>query len=125
MYFGRQQLLNKFANGLKVRLLPLIAFIDAFGLYRNIYRSLIGYYIIVASLSAQERQRAVNVLLLTLRPYSSIAAEVIEAIGLLLSALDASIEVEVNGTKSLLCVFIFIYIGDMPQQQANSSMLSQ
>ncbi|EGP88197.1 uncharacterized protein MYCGRDRAFT_40631, partial [Zymoseptoria tritici IPO323] len=42
--FGRRALLAKFASGYKVMSLLLTCFIDAFSLFRNITRSLMGFY---------------------------------------------------------------------------------
>lgn len=77
-------------------LLPLIIFIDAFGLYRNSYRSLIGVYFIIAAMNSRERNRRANMFLLTLSPYSSNFADVVEAVRLLVS-LDRGIEVLILG----------------------------
>lgn len=49
-YFGRQVLEDKFFNR-KVVLVLIINFTDRFGLYRNIYRALIGFYILNRALS--------------------------------------------------------------------------
>lgn len=126
LHFGRQKLLDIFASTHRiVRSMLLISFQDAFGLYYNMQRSLIGYYYQVAGLSAQERQRKTNVILFSLRLHGSRAEEVIEALGLLLSILDAGVEIDLNGTTVVLYAFIYMYIGDMLQQQANTSMLSQ
>lgn len=64
--------------------LPLINFINGFSLYRNIYRSLIGFYIILASLPFYKRIRRTNVLALILSLYSSNIEAVVRTIGLLL-----------------------------------------
>ncbi|EGP82052.1 uncharacterized protein MYCGRDRAFT_51748, partial [Zymoseptoria tritici IPO323] len=42
--FGRRVLLTKFVSGYKVISLLLTYFIDAFSLFRNITRLLIGFY---------------------------------------------------------------------------------
>lgn len=48
----------------------------------------------------------------------------IEALRLLLSILDIGVEIDLNGTTVVLYAFIYIYIRDMLQQQANTSILS-
>lgn len=89
--FSRQNLINKFANlGHTVRCLVLLCFINSFGLYRNIYRKLIGIYFIATSLTAQQRNRRTNVLLFILGPYGSNIDDIIKAIGLILRTLDRS-----------------------------------
>lgn len=95
-------------------LLPLITFIDAFGLYRNSYRLLIGIYFILVLLSARERDRRSNVFPLTLGPYSSNFADVVEAIKLL-AVLNRGVEVYILGIgKILLVVFTLAFLSNMP-----------
>lgn len=117
--FGRthiESLDSRMSRGRKTMSLPLMTFIDAFGLYRNSYRSLMGIYFILAALDTHERNRRVNVSPLTLGPYSSNFADVVEAIRLL-SALDKGIEVYIPGEgRVLLVAFTFAFLGDMPQQ---------
>ncbi len=63
-----------------VILIVLTNFLDVFGLYRNIYRALIGVYFILAGLSIVERNRTINVISLTLSPYSSNIDDVVNTI---------------------------------------------
>ena|SRR5580700_1912261 len=44
---------------------PLLMFIDDFGLYRNMYRALIGIYVMLADLLIKERQKPTNAYTLT------------------------------------------------------------
>ena len=46
-------------------------FIDRFGLYQTIYRSIIDIYIIPSYINAEERAKRSNVLPITLGPYKS------------------------------------------------------
>lgn len=62
----------------------IINFTDDFGLYRNIYRALIGLYIINAAFTILERRRRTNIFPLTIGPYSSNLEGVIDVIGLFL-----------------------------------------
>jgi hypothetical protein len=102
-----------------------MTFIDGFGLYRNSYRSLMGIYLIPAALSFQERARRANVFPLALGPHGSNFADVISAMKARLAALDRGLETQINGEPILLCVSTLAYLGDMPQQQKNSSMKTQ
>lgn len=95
-------------------LLPLITFIDAFRLYRNLYRSLIGIYFIIVAMNSRERNRRANVFLLTLSLYGSNFVDVIEAIKLLAS-LDRGIEVLILGQGLVLLVaFTFAFLSNVP-----------
>lgn len=90
-------------------------FIDAFGLYRNMYRLLIGYYLFNAALKNKDRNRRANIILLTLGLYSCNLPAVIEAVGPILTALDASIEIELaNRTKKIVYIFTFVFISNTP-----------
>lgn len=126
--FGRtyiESLDSRMSRERKTILLPLITFIDAFGLYRNLYCSLIGIYFILAALNTYERNRRANVSPLILRPYSSNFVDVVEAIRLL-SALDKGIKVYIPREGIVLLVaFTFAFLGDMPQQQKNSRIKTQ
>lgn len=51
--------------------LPLLTFIDGFGLYRNTYRTFMGMYFNFASLTFHERTRRANVIPITLGPHGS------------------------------------------------------
>lgn len=83
--------------------MPLYFYIDAFGLYRNIYRALIGVYLFLAPLTNKERRRRANIIPLTLGPYSCNLLEVIDAVGAVVAALDAGIKIQlVNGTKKIV-----------------------
>lgn len=93
---------------------PLITFINAFGLYRNLYRLLIGIYFIIAILSARERNRRANVLPLTLSPYRSNFTNIVEAIKLL-TILDRSVKVYIPRIGTVLLIaFTFAFLRDMP-----------
>ncbi|KAN0077707.1 hypothetical protein V8E54_006011, partial [Elaphomyces granulatus] len=57
---------------------PLPAFIDGFGLYRNMIRSLMGFYLIMGAFTFVERNRRANILLLTLGPHGSSFDDVVK-----------------------------------------------
>lgn len=94
--------------------LPLITFINAFSLYRNLYRLLIGIYFILVLLSSRERDRRANVFPLTLGLYSSNFADVVEAIKLL-AVLNRGIKVYILGIGNVLLIaFTFAFLSNMP-----------
>ena len=125
--FGREHLerFDQSRSNMTTVSLPLMTFIDGFGLYRNSYRTLMGMYCNFGSLSFQERTRRANVVPITLGPHGSNFADVVDALKSL-RPLDAGVEVELQpGKKILLCAFTMAYTGDMPQQQKNSGMKTQ
>ncbi|EGP86781.1 uncharacterized protein MYCGRDRAFT_19346, partial [Zymoseptoria tritici IPO323] len=79
----------------RVQSVLLVIFIDNFGLYRNIYRALTGFYMLFGSLSNKERNRRANCIPLTLGLHGSNIEEIIEAIGGALSLLNRSAEITV------------------------------
>ena len=103
---------------------PLVTFIDGFGLYRNSYRSLMGFYQIPAAMNFRERNRRTNVLPITLGPHGSNFDDVVDTMKEF-QLLDKGVLVEINGEPTNMCVFTMCYCGDMPQQQENSGFKSQ
>ena len=82
-HFTRAYIANNFDQTISNKRclsVPLICFIDGFGLYRNRQRSLMGMYLIMANLSFRERARRANVLPLTLGPHGSNFADVVGAL---------------------------------------------
>lgn len=128
MHFSRNRI-TRFDTatngGIEVYSVPLCTFIDGFGLYRNMRRSITGFYFIPANLPFAERNRRANVLPFTLGPHGSNMDGIVDAVGASLRELDAGVEVTMpDGKKIILLVFTLVYIGDTPQQQENSGMLS-
>lgn len=124
LHFSRAALVKRFFQG-DVVSLPLIIFLDGFGLYRNMYRSLMGYYAINGAFSIQDRAKRTNVIPLTLGPHGSNISAVIDAIGPALRELDSGVQMIIKGKLTTVCAMTFFFIGDMPQQAENSGMLSQ
>jgi hypothetical protein len=123
--FTRSHFVKNFADKSIRRLsVPLLTFIDGFGLYRNSYRSLIGIYLIMACLTFRERHRRANVLPLTLGPHGNNFPDIVDALQSLYP-LDHGVYMEINGQKCFVCVFILCFLGDMPQQQENAGFKTQ
>jgi len=100
---------------------PLLTFIDGFGVYRNSYRSLMGFYIIPAALSEEDRNLQSNVFPIVLGPHGSDFKDVITALHSL-ADLDQGIMTEIKGEEVRICAFTMCYTGDMPQQAENSGL---
>ncbi|KAF1938513.1 hypothetical protein EJ02DRAFT_303464, partial [Clathrospora elynae] len=104
---------------------PYTAFIDAFGVYRNMHRSITGKYLQFAFLGEIDRRSQINVFPLTLGPFGADWEEVVRSL-MHLTELERGVEVKLdNGTSIVICAPCLAYIGDMPQQQANSGCKSQ
>ncbi|MCJ1360231.1 MAG: hypothetical protein MMC33_010234 [Icmadophila ericetorum] len=104
--------------------LPIMSFIDGFGLYRNMHRTLKGWYASLAGMSASDRDRRINVFHIALGPHGSDFNDVVEALQIL-RTLDVGMEMEINGEKCLVTAFALCYVGDMPQQNENSGIRHQ
>ena len=119
---SRAQLL-RFSEGPCISL-PLLTFIDAFGLYRNMYRSILGIYVTIAGLNWRERKRRTNVLPLALGPHASKFKDVIKVLEPKMKSLNQGLVVNINSVQTWLCVFIMAFVRDIKQQQENSRFRS-
>ncbi|KAH0021137.1 hypothetical protein KCU78_g6244, partial [Aureobasidium melanogenum] len=97
--FGRFDLIQKFDKSPRVISVPLLFFIDGFGLYRNMYRTLVGFYLINGALSFKERARRANVLPMCLGPHGSNLEDVVDAFGALMYSLDSGVELNIGGKE--------------------------
>ncbi|KAL9635849.1 MAG: hypothetical protein Q9204_002463 [Flavoplaca sp. TL-2023a] len=105
--------------------IPLIVFIDAFGVYRNMYRSLMGIYATVAALNWRERKRRSNVFPLTLGPYASEFSDVLQTLQPNLSQLhEGNVVMDIDGEETILLAYTLASTGDMPQQASSGSFAS-
>lgn len=115
MVFGREYLLEHFTNP-EIISLPMFLFSDAFGLFRNMYRSLLGLYLIPQFLPRDLRTRRSNLLPLTLGPFGADDADVFECL-MHTCELDSGVEIDIQGKKVFVCSFVGAILGDMPSQQ--------
>lgn len=98
---------------------------DDFGLYRNMYRSLLGLYFNFAGLTVKERKRRSSIFLLTFDPHGSELEDIPDVLKPGIAALDRGSNMEINGEKQIVCAFIMAWLGDMPQQQDNCGLKRQ
>ncbi|KAI1743589.1 hypothetical protein F4680DRAFT_349780 [Xylaria scruposa] len=120
--YGRDHFVQNFTSR-EVISLPFQMYVDAFGLYRNMYRSLLGVYIIGEFFTQRRRLKKHGVIPLTLGPYGADIADIFKALSHIRN-LDSGREISVNGRKVFVCTFIQCIVGDMPQQQELSGCLS-
>ncbi|MCJ1464988.1 hypothetical protein MMC07_003603 [Pseudocyphellaria aurata] len=119
----RQHRVDTFDKHSAVISVPLLTFIDGFGLFRNMYRSPMRIYLINAAYTFRERPRQSIALPLTLGLHGSNFGDAVNALQALYH-LDAGQVLDINGQNTFVCVYTLAYIGDMPQQQENSGFLS-
>lgn len=123
--FIRQHFINHFDKSKYfVVLWFLLIFIDEFDFYRNMYRSLIDVYFIIAAFFFRERIRRLNVFALILKSHENIFSDVTEILNAL-SSLNVDEILFVNQKSIFVCAFIFCYFDDMSQQNENSNFMIQ
>jgi hypothetical protein len=124
-HFGRKAFEEKWDQEvpgvLPVVSFPHLDFIDGFGVFRNSYRTLMGFYFTPAGLLGTERARPGSIFPIVLGPHASNFGDVVKALRTM-SYLDSGVETDLDGRKVRLCAFPLCYIGDMPQQAENSGM---
>ena len=104
---------------------PYTLFIDSFGLYRNMYRPIPGFYAQFAFLNELDRKKRINVFPVTLAPFAAKWDEVIDSL-LHLKELEVGVEVTLDdGSTVTVCAPCLAYVGDMPQQQGNAGCKNQ
>lgn len=91
----------------------LVIFLDAFSLFRNIYRSLLGFYFLNSAFTLKERNRRINLILFTIGLYSSNSSDVIATIALLLVPLNTSIKIVLNRVETVVYTILFFFISDI------------
>ena len=106
--------------------LLFIYFIDDFGLYRYMYRSLTGVYLTASALTLLERQRTKNVFPITLGPHGSSLNDVVKALAEGFQRLEQGCKLRINGEVNMVWAPILAFTGDMKSQQeaAGLSLLS-
>lgn len=119
--YGREHFVN---IAPKMISLPFLCFIDGFGLYRNMYRTLMGVYLTLASQNLRQRTRRANIFPLTLGPHASSLNELMTSIKGLLQ-LDKGLLLRIRGEEKLVCAYTIAFTGDMPQQQENARFKRQ
>ena len=123
--YGRNYFCDEFncVKGIRCISLPLLLFLDGFGLYRNSYRSLMAVYFQLASLFFHERMRRANVFPLTLRSHGSNLNEIIDALSDL-RRFDREVWLDLS-QPTRVCAFTLCFLEDMSQQQINAGFKSQ
>jgi hypothetical protein len=123
-HYGREYLMTLSSSSHKCRAMPIMFFIDGFGIHRNMYRSLKGMYVTPAGLPYNERRKVGNNFMLTLGPHGASFDDVISSFQKDFQSLEKAVELKVNGEVTTVTMFVLAYTGDMPQQAANGGFLS-
>lgn len=104
--------------------LPILTFIDGFGVFQNAYRTLMGMYFTPAGLPVEERFRAGSMFPILLGPHGSDLEDIVKGLKTMAN-LDRGVvlgngDEDAPGKEQRVCVWSMCYLGDMPQQAENS-----
>lgn len=91
-------------------------FVDAFRIFRNMYRSLHGVYLIYKFFPKEICEQRSSVLPVTLGLYGSDLADMFDSM-FHMSTLDSREFLTVNGEQVFVCGFVSVILGDMVGQQ--------
>ena len=120
VYLTREYIVEKFYRQRQsTRSVVLSLFIDTFGLYRNMYRALLGIYATPINLNERQRNRRVNVFLIIIGLFVASFEDVIHSLS---SLADTNRGIEIKGISFVYAPIIF-YSSNIVQQQTNARCL--
>jgi hypothetical protein len=124
--YNRNTMIHHLDSATKtIKSFPYTLFIDSFGLYRNMYRPIPGFYAQFAFLNELDRKKRINVFPITLAPFAAKWDEVVDSL-LHLKELEVGVEVTLDDNSTVtICAPCLAYVGDMPQQQGNAGCKNQ
>jgi len=122
--YKKKYLEDKFVDR-DIILYSILFFINGFDFFRNMYRSLISWYLILVALNLKNRNRRTNVFVLTLDSYDFNFSNVVAAVESRLIALDRRINIIIKNKRFFVYVFNLDFIEDMLQQLNNRELLRQ
>jgi len=120
-HYGRE-VIEAFASSddLPCRSLPLILFIDDFGIHRNMYRAFKGFYITPANIEYIDRRKPGNQFTLTLGPYGANMSDIVHNLEPGMSKCRGGVMININGRKTLVKAFPITITRDMLAGADNS-----
>lgn len=119
---GRKHVEQNFV-GQNVLCLPWQLFVDGFGLYGNMYRSIMAFYLTGLFFTEEVRETNRGIFPLTLGPHGADLADMFRSL-FHICDLDRGMEMEINGQKKFVCSFVQFITGDLPSQQKLSGCKS-
>lgn len=119
--FGREYILSHFV-GDDILSLPMKTFIDAFGLFRNMYRSILAMYMFPAFLPDHLGDRGSAAIPIVLVPFGASYSDALSEIPSL-KELDKGCHIEIGQKKVFVCAFTICFLGDMVQMNELSAGL--
>lgn len=121
--FGRQLLQKKFVQRHTEQVImcvPELHYCDGFAVYRTMWKSSSGFYMLPANLNSNARSHQRNWHTLTLAPFGAEFNDIVyclaQASAPLAQGLQAQINCKTGSQDALICGFLLAGIGDMVQQ---------
>lgn len=124
MEYGRDYLEARHSVNQRVRSLPILIFIDDFGIHRNMYRAFKAFYMTLAGLPYSARSKVANILTLTLGPHGAQMTDVVSSFREAFKELMTGKWVLCGGEMTFVNINVLALTADMPQQAANSGSLA-
>ena len=87
-------------------------FVDIFGLFRTIFRTIIGVYLIYQFLPRKIRKRRSNILPVTLGPFATDLTNVFKSFVYIIE-IDYSINIIIDDIFTIVVCFVGAFIGDI------------
>lgn len=119
---GRDTIIADFVGDNKISL-PWVLFCDAFGLYNNMYRATMGFYLTGMFFEEWLRGTREGLFPLTLGPHGTELADIIQSL-FHMRQLDYGKHINVGGRNMFVCSFVAYITGDMPSQSKLSGCKS-
>ena len=92
-------------------------------MHRNIYRVFKTFYWIPANFVYKERRKIANIFILFFGFYGVAIGDVVEIFAEFIRKLNRGCFFNINNENWMVCVFILIFFGDIPQQADNARFL--
>ena len=104
--------------------MPILVFVDDFGIFHNMYRALKGFYVTLAGLPYSECWKIANNFTLTLGPHGANLSQTVSCFKKAFQDLLLGKEFCINGECVILNISVIAFTADMPQQAVNSGALA-
>lgn len=111
---GRDTIITKFVGDDKISL-PWALLCDAFGLYNNMYRATMGFYLTGLFFEEWLRGKREGIFPLTLGPHGTDLADIVQSL-FHMKTLDSGKHLRIGGRDVFVCNFVVYITGDMPSQ---------
>ena len=89
-------------------------FVNGFGVHRNNYRFLKGFYLISANLLYEKRKKIANNFILFLKSHGTFINDIVNAFSSPIQQLNQGVKLKIDGIFSKICAFTIIITGNMP-----------